>query len=250
MDIQTLKKSRASFKSKLTVFKKFLDTLLPSKTINSVQELSKPVTLSSIHNILLSTAQGFIINSNDHHRRSCWAITQMKAIHLELVTDLTSQGFIDALNRFIARRDLIPLTPAHFLIGRTITMSPAPQVENHQLSTLSKFKRIQQLKSHFWTRYYKEYLSELQSRSKWRTRGTQPQSEEMVVVKDDRLPPNRWLIGRITGVHPGSDGVNRVADVLTTTGTLRRAYNRLCPLPAALDQDAPDPRGAACLRHI
>ncbi|XP_047992231.1 uncharacterized protein LOC125230960 isoform X1 [Leguminivora glycinivorella] len=115
----------------------------------------------------------------------------VRAVHLELVTDLTSQGFIAALNRFIARR-------------------------------------------------------ELQSRSKWRTQGAHPQLGEMVVVKDDRLPPNRWLLGRVTAIHPGSDGVNRVADVLTTTGTLRRAYNHLCPLPSTLDQAAPDPRGAAC----
>ncbi|XP_047990613.1 uncharacterized protein LOC125229731 isoform X2 [Leguminivora glycinivorella] len=86
-------------------------------------------------------------------------------------------------------------------------------------------------------------FSKLQSRSKWRTQGAHPQLGEMVVVKDDRLPPNRWLLGRVTAVHPGSDGVNRVADVLTTTGTLRRAYNRLCPLPSTLDQAAPDPRG-------
>ncbi|XP_047997105.1 uncharacterized protein LOC125234760 isoform X4 [Leguminivora glycinivorella] len=89
-------------------------------------------------------------------------------------------------------------------------------------------------------------FSKLQSRSKWRTQGAHPQLGEMVVVKDDRLPPNRWLLGRVTAIHPGSDGVNRVADVLTTTGTLRRAYNRLCPLPSTLDQAAPDPRGAAC----
>lgn len=277
----------------------------------------------------------------------------VRAVHLELVTDLSSQGFIAALNRFIARRgkpatlysdngtmyvgtcnelakflkenhndiisysaeneirfkfapaysphfngmaeatvksvkyhlkrvlsmanldyeemntvlvqiegilnsrpltpissdpsDLIPLSPAHFLIGRTLTLPPAPQVEDtRQLSTLSRYMRVQQLKAHFWKRYSKEYISELQSRSKWRTQGAHPQLGEMVIVKDDRLPLNRWLLGRVTAVHPGSDGVNRVADVLTTTGTLRRAYNRLCPLPSTLDQAAPDPRGAAC----
>ncbi|XP_063533567.1 uncharacterized protein LOC134743871 [Cydia strobilella] len=143
--------------------------------------------------------------------------------------------------------ELAPLCPAHFLIGRTITLPPAPQVEETRpLTTLSKYMRVQQLKAHFWKRYSKEYISELQSRSKWRTQGAHPQLGEMVIIKDDRLPPNRWLLGRVTAVHPGSDGVNRVADILTTTGTLRRAYNRLCPLPSTLDQAAPDPRGPAC----
>ncbi|XP_022829237.1 uncharacterized protein LOC111358355 [Spodoptera litura] len=143
--------------------------------------------------------------------------------------------------------DLIPLTPAHFLIGRTLTMLPAPQVDQAPLHTLSRYKRVQALKTHFWNRYYKEYVSELQIRNKWRTDRGQPQPGDMVIIKDDRLPPNRWLLGRITNVYPGMDGVNRVADVATTSGTIRRAWNRLCPLPMKLDQhDAPAPRGPVC----
>uniref|UniRef100_A0A2H1WRL5 SFRICE_037025 n=1 Tax=Spodoptera frugiperda TaxID=7108 RepID=A0A2H1WRL5_SPOFR len=114
---------------------------------------------------------------------------------------------------------------------------------NSALQVLCK----QSLKTHFWNRYYKEYVSELQIRNKWRTDKGQPQPGDMVLIKDDRLPPNRWLLGRVTTVYPGTDGVNRVADVATTSGTLRRAWNRLCPLPVKLDQDAaPAPRGPAC----
>ncbi|XP_048483855.1 uncharacterized protein LOC125489995 [Plutella xylostella] len=97
--------------------------------------------------------------------------------------------------------------------------------------------------THFWNRFYKEYISELQQRNKWRTIGEQPQTGELVLVKDDRLPPNRWLLGRVTAVYPGTDGVNRVADLITRAGTLRRAYNRLCPLPL-LEQTVT--RGGPC----
>ncbi|KAG7305534.1 hypothetical protein JYU34_009613, partial [Plutella xylostella] len=119
--------------------------------------------------------------------------------------------------------DLVALTPAHFLIGRTLTMLPAPQVDNAPINTLSRYKRVQALKAHFWNRYYKEYISALQIRSKWHTNRGQLQLGQMVLIKDDRLPPNRWLLGRITAVYPGTDGINRVADVLSTSGTLRRA---------------------------
>ncbi|XP_073949108.1 uncharacterized protein [Choristoneura fumiferana] len=85
---------------------------------------------------------------------------------------------------------------------------------------------------------------ELQKRQKWRTQKGQLQLGEMVLVRDDRLPPSRWLLGRVTRLHPGSDGVTRVADVLTTSGTLRRAFNRLCPLPV-MDQNVV-PGAAAC----
>lgn len=141
--------------------------------------------------------------------------------------------------------DLIPLTPMHFLIGRPFTTLPAPQVQDDHrpINTLSRHNRVQLLKSHFWQRYYKEYVSELQRRSKWGKDGTQPRIDDMVLVKDDRSPPNRWLLGRIVAVYPGTDSVNRVADVRTTTGTIRRAFNRLCPLPM-LEPDVP--RAAAC----
>lgn len=127
-------------------------------------------------------------------------------------------------------RDLVPLTPAHFLIGRTLMMLPSPQVNDTTLS-VSRYMRTHQLKAHFWSRYYKEYISELQKRQKWHKDGRRLKLGEMVVIKDDRLPPNRWLLGRVTGLRPGSDGVPRVADVYTASGTLRRAFNRLCPLP-------------------
>ncbi|XP_028177436.1 uncharacterized protein LOC114365145 [Ostrinia furnacalis] len=122
-------------------------------------------------------------------------------------------------------------------------MLPAPQVQDAHINTLSRYARTQSLKHHFWNRYYMEYISELQKRSKWRRDGGQPQIGEMVLIKDDRLPPNRWLLGRVTAVFPGADGVNRVADVYTSSGTMRRAYNRLCPLPT-LEPDVP--RAAVC----
>ncbi|XP_045534806.1 uncharacterized protein LOC123723166 [Papilio machaon] len=213
MDIQTLKKSRASFKSKLTVFKKFLDTLLPSKTINSVQAHELTIRNGKMQEMY----NDFDSVQND----------------IEGLTDIPDDEYAERAafeNSYFSA-----MAVAQDLLSRHAAVNAATAAGNDSAS-VSGSGVIG--------------YSELQSRSKWRTRGTQPQLGEMVVVKDDRLPPNRWLIGRITGVHPGSDGVNRVADVLTTTGTLRRAYNRLCPLPAALDQDAPDPRGAACLRHI
>lgn len=139
--------------------------------------------------------------------------------------------------------DLIPLTPSHFLIGRMMTLLPSPQVQDCSLHILPRYQRIQQLKAHFWNRYYKEYISELQTRVKWHKSNGELRHGEMVLIKDDRLPPNRWMIGRVTNLYPGTDGVARVADVRTSTGTIRRAFNRLCPLPL-LEQDVP--KGGTC----
>lgn len=140
--------------------------------------------------------------------------------------------------------DLVALTPSHFLMGRTILLTPqVEEKEARNINTLkSRFQRIECLKTHFWSRFQREYVSELQKRNKWRRQDGDLRLEDMVLIKDDRLPPNRWLLGRITKLYPGADGISRVADVVTTSGTLRRAYNRLVPLPL-LEQDVPRPAG-------
>lgn len=137
--------------------------------------------------------------------------------------------------------DLVPLTPSHFLIGRTLTLLPSLQVQDHSLHLLPRYQRVQQLKAHFWNRFYKEYISELQKRVKWHRSNAELREGDMMLVKDDRLPPNRWMIGRITNLHKGSsDGVARVADLMTSAGTIRRGFNRLVPL-LNLEQDVPTP---------
>lgn len=141
--------------------------------------------------------------------------------------------------------DLAALTPSHFLIGRTVAILPSPQVEHATAPhTLSRYMRIQQVKAHFWNRFHNEYISELQRRQKWSKDGGHLKLGEMVLVKDERLPPNQWMLGRVTQLYPGADGVARVADILTASGTLRRAFNRLCPLPVE-DQNC-IPGGPAC----
>ncbi|CAH2085735.1 unnamed protein product [Euphydryas editha] len=49
--------------------------------------------------------------------------------------------------------------------------------------------------------------------------------------EEENLPPLKWKLGRSVAVHPGTDGLVRVADIQTSTGVLRRAFNRICPLP-------------------
>ncbi|XP_050676867.1 uncharacterized protein LOC126973587 [Leptidea sinapis] len=127
--------------------------------------------------------------------------------------------------------DLMPLTPGHFLIGRPFTSLPTSDLTDQCTSHLSRYQRIEQLRQHFWNRWSKEYISELQTRSKWQLAKSEVTMGSLVVVKDDHLPPLKWRFGRVVGVHPGSDGVTRVADVKCSNGILRRAVTKICPLP-------------------
>ncbi|XP_049869025.1 uncharacterized protein LOC126368869 [Pectinophora gossypiella] len=131
--------------------------------------------------------------------------------------------------------DLQPLTPGHFLIGRPLTALPAAQLLDCNTNRLDRYQRLEQIRQHFWRRWSSEYVSELQQRTKWKVRSKALRLNDLVLLKDDSVPPLCWRLGRVNKMFPGSDGVPRVADVMTSRGLVRRAINRICLLPTEDD---------------
>lgn len=127
--------------------------------------------------------------------------------------------------------DLECLTPGHLLIGRSVTSIPEADVTHQPINRLEYHQHLQQLVQHFWQRWRKEYISELHQRTKWHRNQPNLDVGRLVLLKDDNLSPLHWLMGRIVAVHPGEDGVVRVATIKTSTGTFRRAVTKLCVLP-------------------
>lgn len=125
-----------------------------------------------------------------------------------------------------------PLTPAHFLIGEAITTIPDPNLKDIPETRLNRFQSLQQMTQHFWTRWSKEYISELQVRQKWKTHHAELlRPGVLVIIKEDNLPPLKWHLGRILELHPGSDDITRVVTVKTTKGVYKRPISRVCVLP-------------------
>ncbi|XP_048262528.1 uncharacterized protein LOC125385266 [Bombus terrestris] len=229
-------------------------------------------------------------------RRSYWPIDGLKAVHLELVTDLTSEAFIAARRRFIARRgfcvtiysdnganfvgannelrelrnllqsddhkvkvqsfladrriewhfippnsphfgglweaavksfkrhlrrvagnelltfenlntliieiesifdsrpltpissdpnDLLVLTPDHFLIGDALTSFRERDFRDTPSNRLSSWQHIQRVKQHFWRRWHREYLNELNIRNKWSKGSHDIREGTVVVLRED-----------------------------------------------------------------
>lgn len=129
--------------------------------------------------------------------------------------------------------DLLSLTPGHFLIGRALTALPTTDLKNHNESSLKRYARVEKIRQHFWQRWQKEYIAELQQRSKWRSNTSQLNVGDLVLLQEDNIPPLCWRLGRVARLFPGNDGVSRVADVNTARGCVRRPFVRLCPLPSS-----------------
>jgi hypothetical protein len=124
-----------------------------------------------------------------------------------------------------------PLTSGHFLIGESPISVPAPSMKNIPMSHLSRWQHMQKLLDNFWHKWQSEYLSRLQQRPKWLKKVEEYDIGQIVLIKQDNLPPGKWLMGRIMLKHPGSDGVTRVYTLKCGDHITQRSTNKLCPLP-------------------
>ncbi|XP_033320034.1 uncharacterized protein LOC117216956 [Bombus bifarius] len=110
---------------------------------------------------------------------------------------------------------------------------------------LSSWQRIHQIKQHFWSRWYREYLNELTHRNKWDKGKHDIREGTVVILREDNVPSMQWPLGRLIKVHPGVDGIIRTATVQTATSILDRGVKRLVPLPIQPDPDECEhPHGA------
>ncbi|XP_018316614.1 uncharacterized protein [Mycetomoellerius zeteki] len=127
--------------------------------------------------------------------------------------------------------DILVLTPAHYLIGKSLTSLPEGDLSHVPANRLSIWKHITKVRQDFWTRWHIEYLNELQKRVKWVKDGPKIEVGTIVTIKDKNLPCLQWALGRIMRLHPGEDGIARVATVQTASGVIKRSTSLLCPLP-------------------
>ena len=127
--------------------------------------------------------------------------------------------------------DLDILTPGHFLIGQPLVALPEYSYNEIKASKLSRFQLLQQLSQSFWSRFYKEYLNTLQIRNKWYKQTENLQINDLVLIKDDALPPLHWRRGRILNTFSGKDGIVRSIQVKTQFGTYIRPVLKVIKLP-------------------
>ena len=118
---------------------------------------------------------------------------------------------------------LEPLTPGH-LIGKPLE---SLLDSFRSLSLLRRWHLCQNLTRHFWARFSKEYLVSLNRLTKWRFPSRNIAVGDVVVLQEDGLVPLKWQLARVMEVHPGRDGIVRVATVKTQSGTYKRPIAKL-----------------------
>lgn len=126
------------------------------------------------------------------------------------------------------------LTPGHFLVGEPIVTAPDHKFESSNVTSLRRWQLTQKMYQDFWRRWSQEYLTKFLHRYKWSYQNPEPGIGDVVIVKEDDLPPSRWLLGRVVDKHPGMDGVTRVVTLRTKCSTIKRATSKLIVLPVAV----------------
>ncbi|GFU66615.1 integrase catalytic domain-containing protein [Trichonephila clavipes] len=158
-----------------------------------------------------------------------------KAVHIEAVGDLTTDSFIAALRRFSARRG----APRHIYSdngtnfvgarrkldeirnsrGATFNLQPQRSLgvaTEHQTGLLEEVEL--------------EFISSLQPRKKWQDAQPNLKEDDIVLIKEEG-PPGTWPMARVLQVHPGNDGLVRVATVKTQDSVFKRPIHKLHKLP-------------------
>jgi len=122
------------------------------------------------------------------------------------------------------------LTPNHFLYGQAGGQLAPRVIGNIAFNPKNRWRFVQDLISKCWKRWMKEYLSTLNTRSKWVEQRRNVAPGDVVLLVETSNPKGHWPLGRIQEVLPGPDGQVRVVRVRTAGKDYVRRITKLYPL--------------------
>ena len=143
------------------------------------------------------------------------------------------------------------LTPSHLFMGRRVLSQRSSEevydILDASVTSADLVKRANHLKhvlQHFWSRWSKEYLTELREHHRvTKRRMNSPQIQgDVVCIHDEKLPRNLWRLGKIQKLIRGKDGHVR-ASVVKVFGegkqatTIQRPVQRLYPVELSDDSE-------------
>ncbi|KAK0147343.1 hypothetical protein N1851_013244 [Merluccius polli] len=121
-----------------------------------------------------------------------------------------------------------PLTPNHILTMKSTILAPPPgKFVKEDLYLRKRWRRVQFLSNHFWTRWKKEYLLSLQQRRKWTKDRRNAKVGDVVLLQDDTTPRNQWRMAKVIEVYPGKDVKVRRLKLLISDSTLDEKGKRI-----------------------
>ncbi|GFW18873.1 transposable element Tc1 transposase [Trichonephila clavipes] len=130
----------------------------------------------------------------------------------------------EAISYYLSKSSIdwhfIPPSSPHF--GGDVLLSvpeELPSTSNHR----DRWELLQNIKRGFWKKWSSEFISSLQPRKKWQDAQPNLKEDDIVLIKEEG-PPGTWPMARVLQVHPGNDGLVRVATVKPKTQCLNDLF--------------------------
>ena len=174
-------------------------------------------------------------------KRSLKAILTNDPINEEVLSTVFTEAERIANSRPLTPNSSSPddaeaLTQSHFLNVRPSMNIPPDVVDEKDKFSGKSWRQAQLLANHFWKRWLKEYVPSLQERHKWQQEQRNVRVGDIVLVADDNVKRNQWILGRVLNVFPGSDGLVRSVEVRVKESVLKRPVTKLCLLEGVNDE--------------
>ncbi|GFW88953.1 DUF5641 domain-containing protein [Trichonephila clavipes] len=233
----------------------------PDETLNGKTFVGANIELKKLHDLVKAPYETLVSYFNDEHidwnfipPRSpnfggLWesGVKSFKT-HLKCVagnSNLTLEEFITLLAEIEAVLNSRPLSslssdfddfetlsPGHFLIGRPVTAIVEPELINIKENRLTRWQRVNWLSQQIWKVWKRNYLNNLQERSKWRFSKNNVEIGTLVLIKNESFSGTKWLTGRILEVFCGNDNKIRVVNLKLPDGKIiKRNVRDICILP-------------------
>jgi hypothetical protein len=109
-----------------------------------------------------------------------------------------------------------PLTPNHLLTMKSeVIISPPGEFSGADLYSRKRWRKVQFLANEFWKEWKRQYISNIQRRSKWNQEIPNIKVDSVVVISDVNSPRNMWKLGRVVETFESQDGLVRKVRLFT-----------------------------------
>lgn len=123
---------------------------------------------------------------------------------------------------------LAPLTPNNLLTMKSVPALPPPgRFIREDIYARKRWRHVQYLAEQFWSRWRREYLSNIATRQRWHRAKRNLQVGDIVMEKADGLPRNEWRLSRVTETTTDKDGLVRRVKVCLGDRNLEKDGRRL-----------------------